>query len=178
MRRRMRTMVCATVAFALLSAGECDIGDVGGLLNERGTISVTNTGTEAAVVAVLAAEVKSYPTLAAGASASVETNVGGQYEVRVVMTPENAQRYREDLFALRRSVEKLIDGSLTSQEKVELFTKLAGIKAAIQALEQSKVAGCNGRIELNQDEAETVTATVQWVPQGGAGFWDATCGSN
>jgi hypothetical protein len=171
-------MVVLLVLFVIVSGGECGLSDLGELLDEPGRITVTNTGLESAVVAITADDLKSYPTLAAGASASVLTNVGGQYEVSVVMTPENAQRYREDLLALRNSVEKLIDGSLTSQEKVELFTNLAGINAAIQALEQSNAAGCSGKIKLNQDRSEAVNATVSWVPQGGAGFWDSTCGSN
>lgn len=166
-----------TLAFVLLSAGECNIGDLGAILDKPGRIVVTNVGIHPAVVAIIAADVKSYPTLVGGATASAQTNVGGSYEVRVVMTPENAQRYHDDLVALRRSVEKLIDGSVSSEEKTGLFVKLAGIKAAITALETSGAGGCSGRIELNQDNAETVNATVGWVDQGGSGFWDLTCGS-
>jgi hypothetical protein len=172
--RRPRALLCIAIAFFTLSAGECELGDI---LPRPGRIVVTNTGTEPAVVAIIAPDVKSYPTLAGGASASVSTNTGGQYEVRVVMTPENTQRYRAELLALRTAVEKLVDGSLTSEEKTRLFITLAGIKAAILALEQANAAGCSGRIELSQDTEGTVNATVQWVPQSGAGFWDTTCGS-
>lgn len=168
-------MLFIGIAFVSLSAGECELGD---LINQPGTIVVTNVGTEPAVVAIIAADVKSYPTLAGGDSATVSTTTGGRYEVRVVMTPENAQRYREELAALRRRVEQLVDGSLSTAEKTQLFSQLAGIKAAINALEQANAAGCGGRIELNQASAEKVNATVRWVSQSGSGFWDATCGSN
>lgn len=178
MTRRLKGLVAVALCFLLLSAGECNIGDLGDLLDKPGTIIVTNTGSESAVLAIIAADVKSYPTLAGGATASAETNVGGGYEVRVVMTPENAQRYRQDLMTLRTSVEKLIDGALTPTDKTLLFIQLAGIKASIQALEQTNAAGCSGTIELNQDNTENVTASVHWVPQGGSGFWDAICGSN
>jgi hypothetical protein len=79
---------------------------------------------------------------------------------------------------MRRSVEKLIDGSASTAEKTQLFINLAGIKAAITALEQANAAGCSGHITLNKDNAEFVSATVNWVPQSGAGFWDTTCGSS
>ena len=177
-RRRIWPIVLGTFAFVLLSAGECNIGDLGDILDKPGRIVVTNTGPDTAVVAIIGPDVKSYPTLAGGATASAETNVGGAYEVRVVMTPENAQLYRDDLLALRSSVEKLIDGSLSSDEKTTLFIRLAGIKAAIAALETSGAGGCSGRIELNQDNAEIVNATVSFVRAAGGGFWDATCGSN
>lgn len=174
MTLRPRALACIALLFVTLSAGECELGEI---LPRAGRIVVTNTGTEPAVVAIIGPDVKSYPTLAGGGSASVTTNTGGPYEVRVVMTPENAQRYRTELLALRAAVEKLVDGSLTSVEKTNLFLNLAGIKAAIVALEQANAAGCSGRIELGQDAAETVNATVAWVAQSGAGFWDATCGS-
>ena len=170
--------MCIAVAFVVLSAGECELSSLGDILDKPGNIVVTNAGTEIAVVAIIADDVKSYPTLAGGATASAETNVGGQYQVRVVMTPENTQRYREDLVSLKQIVSKLVDGTLTTQEKTRLFSQLAGINAAIAALEQANAAGCSGVISLNQDNAETVNANVRWVPQSGAGFWDATCGSN
>jgi hypothetical protein len=174
-RRAVRLLALAA-AFCILVAGDCEI-DLE-LLNKPGTIVVTNIGTEVAVVAILADDVKSYPTLAGGASASVETNVGGAYRVRVVMTPENTQAYRQGLAELRGLVEKQISGSASPVEKTRLFLDLAGIKAAIQALEQANAAGCSGRIKTSVDEAASVIATVNWVPQGGAGFWDTTCGSN
>ena len=174
MTRRLRSMLFIGIAFVSLSAGECEFE---GILEKSGSIVVTNTGTEAAVVAIIAADVKSYPTLAGGQRATVSTTTGGTYEVRVVMTPENAERYRADLAVLRGRVEHLIDGSMSPAEKTQLFVQLAGIKAAIAALEQANAAGCSGRIELNTESAETVNATVQWVSQSGSGFWDATCGS-
>lgn len=178
MKGRLRRALALLAAFVILSGGECEIGSLGEILDRPGSIVVTNVGIHPAVVAIIAPDVKSYPTLAGGATASVQTNVGGSYQVRVVMAPENAQRYHDDLLALRRSVEKLIDGSLSTAEKTGLFIKLAGIKAAIAALETSGAGGCSGRIELNQDNAQTVNATVGWVDQGASGFWDTSCGSN
>jgi hypothetical protein len=179
MNRRLWPIVFGVFAFVLLSAGDCDIGSLSGLINKPGSIRVTNTGaTETAVVAIIAPDVKSYPTLGPGASATAETNIGGAYQVLVVMTPENRDAYRQSLLDLRRSVERLVDGSASSEERILLFTKLAGIKASIQALENSNAASCSGRIELSQDEAASVTATVTWVAQGDSGFWDLTCGSS
>ena len=178
MTKRLRLVIFGVLAFVLLSAGDCDFSSLGGILDKPGRIVVTNTGTEVAVVAIIADDVKSYPTLAGGATASAETNVGGAYQVRVVMTPENTARYRQDLVSLKQIVTKFVDGAATTEEKTQLFAKLAGINAAIAALEQSNAAGCSGRIELNQDNAEIVNATVTWVTQSGAGFWDSTCGSN
>src|SRR5687768_9595078 len=151
------------LAFVLLSAGECEFSSLGDILDKPGQIVVSNLGTETAVVAIIANDVKSYPTLAGGATASAYTNVGGVYEVRVVMTPENTERYRQDLVSLRQSVEKLISGSASPVEKTRLFLDLSGIKAAIQALETGNAAGCSGRIELDQTKSETVNATVSWV---------------
>jgi hypothetical protein len=178
MNKRLRTIVGAVLAFVLLSAGECEFSSLGEILDKPGRIVVSNLGTETAVVAIIANDVKSYPTLAGGATASAETHVGGAYQLRVVMTPENTQRYRDDLLSLRRIVERFVDGAAATEEKTRLFTNLAGIKAAIAALEQANAAGCSGTIEINQDTAEIVNATVTWVRQSGAGFWDATCGSN
>jgi hypothetical protein len=177
--RRLRALICIATAFVVLTAGECEIGDIGNILARPGTITVTNTGdTETAVVAILADDVKSYPTLASGSSASVKTNVGGAYQVRVVMTPENAQRYRDNLNSLKQLVQKQVDGTATTQEKTRLFSDLAGINAAIKALEQANAAGCSGNLALSPDEALTASATIAWVPQAGAGFWDTTCPSN
>lgn len=178
MNKRLRTMTFGVLAFVLLSAGECEITGLGDILDKPGRIVVSNVGTDVAVVAIIGPDVKSYPTLAGGATASAETNVGGQYEVRVVMTPENTQQYRDDLLALKRDVTKLVDGTLTAAEKTTLFSRLAGIKAAIAALEQANAAGCSGNIEINQDKTEIVNATVAFVRASGGGFWDATCGSN
>ena len=179
MKRRAWPVLFGVFAFVLLSAGDCEISGLGDLINEPGKITVTNVGaTESAVVAIIAPDVKSYPTVAPGGSASVETNVGGSYQVIVVMTPENRDAYRQSLLDLRASVERLINGSATSDEKVLLFTKLAGIKASIQALENTNAASCSGNIEIKQDEAVTVSATISWVAQGDSGFWDLTCGTS
>jgi hypothetical protein len=174
----MRMLTLGALASVLFSAGECEFSKVGDFLDKPGQIVVTNVGSDPAVVAIIGPDVKSYPTLAGGATASAETNVGGQYQVRVVMTPENAQRYRDDLIALKRDVQKLVDGSLTTSEKTTLFSRLAGINAAIAALEQANAAGCSGNITLNHDNTETVNATVNFVRAAGGGFWDTTCGSN
>jgi hypothetical protein len=177
MRRALR-VVAPLLALALLSGQSCD-ADFGNLLTKPGTITVSNVSTgEGAVLAILADDVKSYPTLAAGQSASVETNVGGRYEVRVVMTPENATAYRAELASLRRLVEKQLDGEANAAAKTQLFVQLAGIKAAIQALEIANAAGCSGEIDLDTEKDAAVHATVQWSPTSGGGFWDATCGSS
>jgi hypothetical protein len=174
-----RRLAAIGLAFVLLSAGDCEIGDLSALLAQPGTITVTNTGTtEAAVVAIAADDVKSYPTLAPGQSATVTTNVGGAYRVSVVMTPENAIEYRAELVSLRRLVERQISGSTSPAEKTELFLKLAGIKAAIVAFEQTNAAGCSGQITLSTDQAASVSASAKWVTQGGSGFWELSCGSS
>ena len=178
MTKRLSGPVIALVVFAIVSGGECELSEIGDIPQEPGTIAVWNAGdTEVAVVAILADDVKSYPTLAPGSTAAVKTNVGGAYQVRVVMTPENVQAYRENLNALKQLVQKQIDGSATSAEKARLFTDLAGINAAIRALEQANAAGCSGTIKLKEDQAVSVTASVRWVAQGGAGFWDTNCPS-
>ena len=179
MKRRAWPIVFGVFAFVLLSAGECEFSGLGSLINKPGKITVTNVGsTETAIVAIIAPDAKTYPTLAPGGSAAVETLVGGTYQVIVVMTSENRDAYRQSLLDLRARVEKLIDGGATNDEKVELFTKLAGIKASIRALENSNAASCTGNIKISQDEAASVTATVNWVVQGDSGFWDLTCGSS
>ena len=178
MSRRLGMVVFGVFTFVLLSAGECNIADLGNILDKPGSIVVSNVGTEPAVVAIVADDVKSYPTLAGGATASVQTNVGGRYHLSVTMTPQQMIEYRADLQQLRRTVEKLVDGSISSQEKVYLFAKLAGIKAALVQLNAGTGASCGGNIGLNQDDATTVNATVAWVTQSGSGFWDLTCGSS
>jgi hypothetical protein len=176
--RRLRSLGLLIVVFAILSGGECEISSLGEILDKPGRIVVTNAGSEVAVVAILGPDVKSYPTLASGATASAETNVGGQYQVIVIMTAEQMLEYRDDLANLKRTVEKLVDGSLSTEEKTYLFTKLAGINAALAALQQGSAASCSGRIELDRDNAEIVNSTVSWVTQSGTGFWEMTCGSN
>jgi hypothetical protein len=139
-----------------------------------GRLTVTNTGSQnTAVIAVLLDDVKSYPTLGPGASASVGTYVGGTYQIRVVMTPEQAQVYRDDLLALRRLLEIQVDGTASAEEKVQAFVALAGVKASLAAMQASGAAGCSGRI----DPGGTVAASVAWVSRSGAGFWDVSCGS-
>lgn len=169
----------ALMLLTALTAEECDLGDLGTMVNRPGTITVTNVSADqTAVIAILADDVKSYPTLDSGGSATIQTNVGGTYQVRVVMTPENAAEYRAELVSLRRLVEMRLDGTADPVAKTRLFLDLAGIKAAIQALENERAAGCSGRITLSTDEAAGVMATVNWSATSGSGFWDATCGSN
>ena len=177
--RRSASLIALCLAGVIVSAGECEFGDLGSIVGQPATITVTNlSASEPAVLAIIAGDVKSYPTLAAGASSTVRTYVGGTYQVQVVMTPENAATYRQSLMDLRRLVEQQIAGSTSSAEKTKLFADLAGLKAAIQALEQSSAAACSGAVTLKNDAEATVSATVTWTPQSGAGFWDATCGSD
>jgi hypothetical protein len=178
MKRRTWPIVFGVFAFVVLSAGECNIGDLGGLINKPGSITVTNTGTEPAVVAIVADDVKTYPTIASGGSASAQTNVGGRYTVSVTMTAQQIIEYKSDLQDLRRTVEKLIDGTASAEEKVYAFTSLAGIKAALGQLNAGGGASCSGNIKLSQEDAVSVSASVRWVTQSGSGFWDLTCGSS
>jgi hypothetical protein len=165
------------LAFALLSAESCDF-ELNGLINRPAAITVTNlSSSETAVVAIIADDVKSFPTLTPGQSVTVKSNVGGTYQVRVVMTQENATEYRAELMSLRSLVEKQIDGSASADEKVELFTNLAGIKAAIQRFESGNAAGCSGKVTPKTDEDVAVQATVTWQTTSGSGFWDSSCGS-
>lgn len=174
----MIRVLVALMLLTALTAEECNMGDFGDLVNRPGTITVTNTGTESAVVAILADDAKSYPTLAAGQSVTVKTNVGGTYQVRVVMTPENAAAYRSNLSTLRNLVEKQIDATTNVSEKTKLFVDLAGIKASITSMSIANAAGCSGRIALNTEDSTSVSATVTWSPTTGGGFWDASCGSS
>src|SRR5688572_12818247 len=113
--------VVGLMALALV-AQDCDFGDLGGLVAKPRTVTVTNVSdSQIAVVAIIADDVKSYPTLAAGAAASVRTNVGGSYEVRVVMTPENAATYRAELRDLRTLVERQVDRTTDPTVKTQLF---------------------------------------------------------
>lgn len=177
MKRWLARSSILFVALAVLTAGECNIGDLGDILDEPGQIIVTNAGTEPAVIAIIADDVKSYPTLAGGANASVQTNVGGRYQVIVVMTPESAAVYKAELLELRRNVEKLINGSTDSAVRINAFISLAGIKASIQSFEVGNGASCGGNIKLDADNKRSVNAAVMWVRQSGSGFWDLTCGS-
>jgi hypothetical protein len=176
--KHLRTVGLLVVVFAIVSGGECEISSLGEILDEPGRIVVTNAGSEVAVVAIIGPDVKSYPTLGSGATASAETNVGGAYQVVVVMTPEQTLEYGDELANLKRTVQKLVDGSLSTEEKTYLFTKLAGINAALASLQQGSSASCSGIINLRRDNPEIVNATVAWVTQSGTGFWEMTCGSN
>jgi hypothetical protein len=94
------------------------------------------------------------------------------------MTAQQVDEYRADLLDLRRTLEKLVDGTATSEEKVSAFTRLAGIKAALAQLNSGQGASCSGNVKLSQEDEVSVSASIQWVPQSGSGFWDLTCGSN
>jgi hypothetical protein len=165
-----------------LTAEDCSVGDLDGLINRPGKITVTNTGTEPAVVALLAPDAKSYPTIPGGGSSGITTNVGGRYELRVVMSGEALIEYRARLTQLRREVEQQIGGTPSTAQKIKLFTDLAAIKAALIQLSEGSggsAAGCTGSIKLKTESDESVQASVQWVPaSSGGGFWDITCGSN
>jgi hypothetical protein len=174
----LKALVAIAFAFVVLSAGDCDFSSLGDILDEPGQIVVSNTGTEVAIVAISAEDVKSYPTIAGGGTGSAQTNVGGAYTVSVTMTQQQTLEYRDDLLNLRRTVERLVDGSATSEEKVYAFTKLAGIKAALAQLNSGSGASCSGNIKLKPDDAVTVNATVEWVTQSGTGFWNLNCGSS
>ena len=178
MSARVRHLLAIAACFVILSAGECSIGDLGEILDEPGRIAVSNSGTVPAVIAIIADDVKSYPTLAGGSSTSVQTNVGGRYQVIVIMTPEQQIEYKAQLVELRRTVEALIDGTATSAEKTHAFVTLAGIKVALRNFEAGAAGSCSGNIKLDKDQAVTVNATVAWVDQSGSGFWDLTCGSS
>jgi hypothetical protein len=169
--------LAAVTAFLVLSAGECQPGDLGVEFDLPGTVVVTNVGRETAVVAITADDARSHPTLPGGGSASVSTNVGGRYEVRVLMTPENARRYHADLLALRKTVTDLVATAPTAAEKTRFFVALAGIKSQLLTMGAGGAAGCTGTIELGPDANAQVNATVAWVSEGDGGFWDATCGS-
>jgi hypothetical protein len=172
-----RRVAALLLAFAVLSAGECSLGDLADLLARPGTITVTNaSAAESAVLAITTDDARSYPTLGPGQSATVTTNVSGTYRVSVAMTPENMRAYQLELRALRGLVERQISGDASPVEKTQLFIKLAGIKAAILALEQGNGAGCSGQIKLTTDAAASVRVTVKWVTQGDSGFWDPACG--
>jgi hypothetical protein len=176
--RRSLRLLAIFAAFVVLSAGDCEIGDLGDILNEPGRIVVTNTGTEPAIVAIIADDVKSYPTLAAGGTSAVKTNTGGRFQVRVMMTPEQLIEYRAKLTSMRRDVEGQIAGTNDPLAKTRLFTDLAGLKAALVAADSGTGASCAGNLTLNADQATEVGVGVRWVPTDGGGFWELSCGSN
>ncbi len=180
MTKRLRALLAIAVAFVLLSAGDCEIGDLGNILDKPGKVVVTNTSpTETVAIAITGPDFKSYPTVGPGATVSATTNVGGPYQLTVILSGESLLNYKADLENLKRTVRTLVDsGSVTTEEKVYLFTKLAGINAALAQMQQSGSASCSGNIELDRDNDAIVNSIVSFVTQSGSGFWDITCGSN
>ena len=168
------------VALVGLSATVALAAGCGGFLfTKPGRITVTNTSnTETAVIAVLGDDFKSYPTLGSGGSASITTEVGGAYEVVVIMSTVDAQVYRNTLQTLKQNVTKVVDGTASNDEKILFFTYLAGINAAISQSEAAGGASCTGRIKVSEGEAASVSAQVVWTSTLGSGFWSLTCGSN
>jgi hypothetical protein len=158
---------------ALVSACE------GFAFNTPGTITVRNLSqTETVVLAVLADDVKSYPTLAPGANALITTEIGGTYTVTVVMSAVDVQDYQTNLRTLKSNVQKVVDGTASNDEKVLFFTYLAGINAAIAQSHATGGASCSGKINLSEDESSSVAAQVFWQPTLGSGFWSLACSSN
>jgi hypothetical protein len=169
-----RSLFVIGVAFVAVLAAACE----GFSFNEPGSITVRNlSNTETAVLAVMAPDVKSYPTLAAGRNAVVTTSVGGTYTVTVVMSGIDLQTYRANLRDLRSNVQKVVDGSASNDEKVRFFSYLAGINAAL-AQAQAGGASCSGKINLAEDANASVSAQVNWVTTLGGGFWELACSSN
>jgi hypothetical protein len=165
--------VIATACIAVVAAA-CE----GFSFNEPGQITVRNiSDSETAVLAVIADDVKSYPTLVAGANANVVTSVGGSYTVTVIMSGIDAQTYRSNLQTLRSNVLKVVDGTASSDEKVRFFTYLAEINQAIAQV-QNGGASCTGKINLSEDKPASVSAQVAWVRSLGSGFWSLPCSSN
>ncbi|HUP83051.1 MAG TPA: hypothetical protein VM284_02560 [Candidatus Limnocylindria bacterium] len=162
-----------TMVIGLVSACE------GFAFNTPGKLTVTNTSaSETAIVAIQGDDIKSYPTLGPGASATVATSTGGTYTVTVIMSTVDATSYRNNLQTLRSNVEKVIDGTASSDEKIVFFTHLAGVKVAIQQAQGAGGASCSGSIKLSEGEAASVAAVVTWQSSLGSGFWSMTCGSN
>jgi hypothetical protein len=145
---------------------------------EPGTITVRNlSNSEVAVLAVLADDVKSYPTVPAGGNALVTTSVGGRYSVTVVMSGIDAQTYRSNLQTLKSNAQKVVDGTASNDEKVLFFTYLAGINQAIVQA-NSGGASCSGKINLSETDSSSVSAQVSWIPTLGGGYWSLACTSN
>lgn len=176
MRRPITSsIVVVGLAATLALVAACE----GFSFNEPGQITVRNiSNTETAVLAIIADDVKSYPTLVAGANANVFTTVGGNYTVIVVMSAVDAQDYRNNLKTLKANVTKVVDGTASNDEKVLFFTYLAQINAAINQTHTSGGASCSGKITLNEDKAANVSAQVAWVVTLGSGFWSLACSSN
>ena len=169
-----KVFATAVVCIAVLTVS-CE----GFSFNEQGTITVRNLSTtETAVLAILADDVKSYPTLPAGGTAVVTTSVGGMYTVEVIMSTIDAQTYRSNLQTLRSNVMKVVDGTASNDEKVLFFTYLAGINQAIAQANSGGGTSCDGKINLSETKAASVSAQVSWVTTLGGGFWSLACSSN
>jgi hypothetical protein len=169
----MRTAGALGLAVVIGLVSACD--DF--LLNEPGTITIRNfSNTETAVIAVIADDVKSYPTLGPNRNAVITTATGGNYQVLVVMSSIDAQNYRNNLEVLRQNVMKIVDGTASNDEKVRFFGHLAEINSAI-AQAQPFGASCSGKINLSEDQAEGVSVEVNWIPTLGSGSWSLACGS-
>ncbi len=169
-----RGIAIAGLAAVVVAAAACE----GFAFNSPGKITVTNTSTtETAVIAILGDDVKSYPTLGPGRSAEATTEVGGDYQVVVIMSAIDAQTYRANLQTLKQNVTKVIDGTASNDEKVLFFSYLAQINTAIAQANNAGGASCTGRIELKEDAAVSVSVAVAWTSTLGSGFWSLTCGS-
>ena len=163
------------LGIVLVVGAACEGFDI---TTHQATITVTNTSaTETAVIAILGDDVHSYPTLGTGKSAIVKTNVGGHYEVRVVMTPQQVQDYRTSLQILKSNTSKVLDGTATTEDMTAWFARLAGVNAALAALNTGGAAGCTGTVDLKASDP-SVLANVTWTDQLGSGFWAASCGSS
>jgi len=149
------------------------------LLNQAGAITVRNlSNTETAVLAVRGDDFKSYPTLGPNHNAVISTEVGGAYQVLVVMSAIDAQTYRNNLQLLKQNVTTVVDGTASNDEKVLFFSYLAQINSALAQTYDSGGASCTGQIELNEDTSASVSVTINWTSTLGSGFWSLTCGSN
>ena len=171
------TRACVSLGLAaiVVVAAACE----GLVFNTPGTITVRNlSNTETAVIAVLADDVKSYPTLGPNRNAVITTETGGAYQVIVVMTGVDMQNYRSNLQLLKHNAQVVIDGTASNDEKVLFFTYLAQINAAIAQSQNGGGASCTGTIKLSEDEAASVSAQVTWVTTLGGGFWSLACSSN
>ena len=171
----IRPLVVLGLALVVALVSACE----GFTFNESGTITVRNlSGSETAVIAVLADDVKSYPTLGPNHNAVVTTAVGGQYQVFVVMSAIDAQNYRNNLQTLKANVQKIVDGTASNDEKVLFFSYLAQINNAIAQAQGPGGASCTGTVKLNEKTAASVSVSVNWLSTLGSGSWQLGCGSN
>jgi hypothetical protein len=141
-------------------------------------ITVTNSSTnETVVMSVRGDDFTGNPTLGPGGSAVFQTNVGGRYTLYATMTPLQVQDYRNSLQVLKNNTSKVVDGTASTDEKVAWFGRLAEVNAALANLNSIGAAGCAGNVDIKSDTPD-VAATIEWVPQLGSGFWQATCASS